>query len=61
MAARRRFRWGFAVLGAVLVALVGFLWVITHQAPKQQRPPGVPVSVARAALADVPVTIGGLG
>jgi multidrug efflux system membrane fusion protein len=61
MAARRRFRWGFAVLGAVLVVLVGFLWVVTHQAPKQQRPPGVPVTVARAEQADVPVTIGGLG
>ena len=61
MAARRRFRWGFAVLGAVLVVLVGFLWVITHQPPKQQRPPGVPVTVARAELGDVPVSIGGLG
>jgi membrane fusion protein, multidrug efflux system len=61
MAARRRFRWGFAVLGAVLVVLLALVWVLTHQPPKQQHPPGVPVTVARAALADVPVSIGGLG
>jgi multidrug efflux system membrane fusion protein len=61
MAARRRFRWGFAVLGAVLVVLLALVWVLTHQAPKQPRPPGVPVTVARAALADVSVSIGGLG
>ena len=56
MAARRRFRWGFAVLGAVLVVLLALVWVLTHQPPKQQHPPGVPVTVARAALADVPVS-----
>jgi multidrug efflux system membrane fusion protein len=61
MAARRRFRWGFAVLGAALVVLLALIWFLTHQPPRQQRPPGVPVTVARAALADVPVTIGGLG
>jgi len=48
-------------LGAVLVVLLALVWVLTHQAPKQPRPPGVPVTVARAALADVSVSIGGLG
>jgi multidrug efflux system membrane fusion protein len=61
MAARRRFRWGFAVLGAVLVVLVGTLWIITHQPARAARPPGVPVTVVRAVRQDVPVSIGGLG
>ncbi len=61
MAARRRFRWGFAVLGAVLVVLVGALWIITHQPARAARPPGVPVTVVRAVRQDVPVSIGGLG
>ncbi|HXQ10216.1 MAG TPA: efflux RND transporter periplasmic adaptor subunit [Caulobacteraceae bacterium] len=61
MAARRRFRWGFAVLGAVLVVLVGAIWIITHQPAKVARPPGVPVTVVRAVRQDVPVSIGGLG
>jgi multidrug efflux system membrane fusion protein len=61
MAARRRFRWGFAVMGVVLVVLVGALWVITHQPAKAARPPGVPVTVVRAARQDVQVSIGGLG
>jgi multidrug efflux system membrane fusion protein len=61
MAARRRFRWGFAVLGVVLVALFAAIWFLTHQPPRTQRPSGVPVNVARAAVQDVPVTIGGLG
>jgi membrane fusion protein, multidrug efflux system len=61
MAARRRFRWGFAVLGAVLVVLVGWLWIITHQPPRQQRTPSVPVTVVRATTQDVPVAIEALG
>jgi len=37
------------------------LWLVTHQPPKPQHPPGVPVTVARASLQDVPVAIEGLG
>jgi membrane fusion protein, multidrug efflux system len=61
MASPRRFRWGFVVLGVVLVALVAWLWVLTHPAAKPAKLPAVPVSVARAAVQDVPVSITGLG
>jgi multidrug efflux system membrane fusion protein len=60
MATRRRFRWGFAALGAAAVALV--LFVILHKpSAKPQRPPAVAVAVARATLADVPVSISAIG
>ena len=59
-AQQRRFRWGFAVLGVVVIALVA--WVIFHPKPaKPQKPPPVAVTVARAAVQDIPVAISGLG
>jgi membrane fusion protein, multidrug efflux system len=61
MATPRRFRWGFAVLAVFLVALLAGLWFLTHQPPKQGKPPPVAVSVARAQLQDMPVTVSGLG
>ena len=61
MAAPRRFRWGFVLLGAVLVALLVALWIITHQPPKPGKPPPVAVSVAKVMVQDVPVTVTGLG
>jgi len=61
MATPRRFRWGFAVLGVILVGLLGGLWVLTHQPPKRGAPPAVAVAVAKAQVQDLPVTISGLG
>ena len=61
MAAPRRFRWGFVLLGVVLVALLVALWIITHQPPKPGKPPPVAVSVAKVMVQDVPVTVTGLG
>src|ERR1700722_19425166 len=59
-AQHRRFRWGFAVLGIVLVALVA--WVIFHpKAPPPQKPPPVPVTVAKVVVQDMPISISGLG
>jgi multidrug efflux system membrane fusion protein len=59
-AQQRRFRWGFAVLGVVVIALVA--WVIFHPKPaKPQKPPPVAVTVAKAAVQDIPVSISGLG
>ncbi|HEY1930187.1 MAG TPA: efflux RND transporter periplasmic adaptor subunit [Caulobacteraceae bacterium] len=60
MAARRRFRWTFLVLGVVAVALA--LFAIFHQkkAPPPPRPQ-VPVTVAQALAQDVPVSISELG
>jgi multidrug efflux system membrane fusion protein len=61
MATPRRFRWGFAVLGVILVVLLAGLWFLTHQPPKQGKPPPVAVSVAKAQVQDLPVIISGLG
>jgi multidrug efflux system membrane fusion protein len=58
--AKRRFRWGFVVLGAVALALV--LWTVLHKTPKPpQKAQVVAVSVARATVQDVTVSITDLG
>lgn len=60
MAARRRFHWVFVALGGLAVVLV--LWVVFHKKPaKPQRPPAVPVTVARVTVQDVPVSITAIG
>ena len=60
MTAPRRFRWGFVLLGLVLLALIGWL-VFKPQPAKPRTPPPVPVSVARVTVQSVPVSIGALG
>ena len=56
----RRFRWVFGILGAVAIALVAF--AILHKKPaKAARPQAVPVTVAKAATQDFPVSITALG
>ncbi len=57
----RRVRWGFVILGALLVLLI--LWAIfgQHKAAKPAKIPTVPVTVAKAAVRDVPLTIIALG
>jgi multidrug efflux system membrane fusion protein len=60
MAARRRFHWAFVVLGVLAVALVG--WVLFHKKPKKPpAPQPVPVTVAKASVQDVAVSITTLG
>jgi multidrug efflux system membrane fusion protein len=61
MAARSRFRIGFIVLGVLAVGLA--LWTVLGPKKKAQanRNPMVPVSVAKAAYADVPISISALG
>src|SRR5579862_1580316 len=61
MAARTRFRWGFALLGVVLVGLLVWWWIATHQPPPKKGPPPVPVQVARVAQQDIPVEVTALG
>ncbi len=59
-AQQRRFRWGFAVLGAVVIALIA--WVIFHpKPPPPHKPPPVPVTAAMVVVQDIPVAITGLG
>jgi multidrug efflux system membrane fusion protein len=60
MAARRRFRWIFLVLGLVAVGLVLFALFHKKKAAKPP-PPAVPVTVVQAAAQDVPVSISALG
>jgi multidrug efflux system membrane fusion protein len=59
MASRRRIHWGFAVLGAVAIALV--LWVLFKPHPKPQRSHLIPVTAVRATVQDVVVSITALG
>jgi multidrug efflux system membrane fusion protein len=61
MAVPRRLRWGFALLGLLLIALV--LWAVVGRRPrpKAMRPPAVAVSVAKVAVQDVPISISVLG
>jgi membrane fusion protein, multidrug efflux system len=59
-AQQRRFRWGFAVLGVIMVALLA--WVFFHpKAPPPHKPPAIPVTVAKVVVQDMPITISGLG
>jgi membrane fusion protein, multidrug efflux system len=59
-AQQRRFRWGFAVVGLVVVALIA--WVIFHpKAPPPHKPPPVAVTVAKVVVQDMPVAVTGLG
>jgi multidrug efflux system membrane fusion protein len=56
----RRFRWGFVVLGVLLLALI--LWLSKCQQPaKPKGQPPVAVTVAPVTLQDVPVTVDALG
>ncbi len=60
MAPRRRPRWMYAVLGAVVLALLAFL--VFHKGPaKKPPPPAVPVAVARAQAQDIAISITTLG
>ena len=57
----KRRRLGFVILGVLLAALI--LWVIFggHKTVKPAKSPSVPVTVAKAAVQDVPLAITALG
>jgi multidrug efflux system membrane fusion protein len=60
METRRRSRWIFAALGLVAIALLA--WVILHKPKAKPAPPhAVPVTVAKATVQDVDVTLTNLG
>ncbi|HEY2050570.1 MAG TPA: efflux RND transporter periplasmic adaptor subunit [Caulobacteraceae bacterium] len=60
MAARRRFRWIFLVLGLVAIGLV--LFAVFHKKKAAPPPrPAVPVNVAQALVQDMPVSLSELG
>jgi len=59
-AARRHRYWIFGGLGALAILLAG--WAIFYnKTPKPAGPPAVPVTVATAAVKDVPISITALG
>jgi multidrug efflux system membrane fusion protein len=57
----RRFRWGFVVLGVVLVALLVWAFFASQKHDQPHGQPPVPISVAKAASQDVPVMVTALG
>jgi multidrug efflux system membrane fusion protein len=60
LAERNRYRWVFVTAGVLALAVIA--WVILH--PRSAPPPptpAIPVTLARAASQDVPVSITGLG
>ncbi len=60
MGTPRRFRWGFVVLGIVLIALIA--WLAQCQKPtKPKGPPPVAVTVAPVTVQDVATSISELG
>ncbi len=60
VAARRRRFWVFAILGCIVLALIG--WAIFHQKPqKAAPPPPIPVTAVRAASRDLPISVSALG
>ena len=59
--ARRRFRWGFLVVGAVLAGLIAWL-VYGNKKPARTNPqPTVAVSATKASVRDFPVVVTALG
>ena len=61
MAVVRRRRWGFAVLGLVLVGLLIWAFIASHPKPKPAKAPSVAVTTAKVTQQDVPVTVSALG
>ncbi len=61
MSPPRRFRWGFVVLGVVLVALLGWAFFASQKHDKPHGQPPSPVSVATVESQDVPLTLTELG
>ena len=59
MAARRRFRWIFLVLGLVALGLV--LLAVFQKKKATPPPPHVSVNVAQVTTQDVPMSVSALG
>jgi membrane fusion protein, multidrug efflux system len=60
MGTPRRFRWGFVVLGVVLIALIAWL-ALGNKPAKSKGPPPVGVTVAPVTIQDVATTMSELG
>jgi multidrug efflux system membrane fusion protein len=58
---RRRFRWGFALLGVALVALIAWWFFASHKPPPKHAPPPVHVAVAKVGTQDISTSVTALG
>ncbi len=54
-------RWGFVLLGLVLVGLIAWIVFAGHKPKEQKKVAPTSVSVAQATVEDVPLSIGALG
>jgi len=61
MADRRRPRWGFVLLGVLLLALVIWAVFATHKPAKAAKAPVVAVTAAKVAVQDVPIAVSAIG
>jgi multidrug efflux system membrane fusion protein len=61
MAARRRFRWGFAAVGLVLIGLVVWLIFFNHPPAKPAKPATTPVTTAVVGTQDVDIAVTAIG
>jgi multidrug efflux system membrane fusion protein len=61
MAEPRRFRWGFVVLGVLLVALLAWVWFSSRKPAAAAKAPTIAVSVAKVTVQDVPVVVSSIG
>ena len=57
----RRFRWGFVVLGVILVALIAWAFFASQKHDQPRKPPPTPVTVAKVTSQDIPVRVTALG
>jgi membrane fusion protein, multidrug efflux system len=61
MAASRPRRWGFVLLGVLLVVLVIWAVLAAHKPAKPAKAPSIAVSTAKVAAQDIPVSVSALG
>jgi len=61
MAAPRRRRWGFVLLGVLLLGLVVWAVVAGRKPVKAAKPPSVAVSAAKVTAQDIPIAVTALG
>jgi multidrug efflux system membrane fusion protein len=61
MATRRRFKWGFAAVGLILVALVVWLLFFNHKPAKPTKPQSTPVTTAVAGTQDIDIAVTAIG
>ena len=57
----RRLRFGFVLLGLLLIALIAWIFLGSHKPKEAKKTPPVAVTTAQAVVKDVPVSVSALG